>query len=101
MSSEFEIKKNSEKRNIRSIDDMVDAYQSGERDFQRIDFGFSPRGKGLNLSYADLAQATFRNVDFESANLAHTNLEFANLSGSLEGADLSESNLMYVDLNST
>ena len=67
---------------------IVDAYNSGRRDFSREYFcGLDLRG--ITLSEADLSEANLSGADLSGADLAWANLAWANLSG----ADLSEADI--------
>jgi uncharacterized protein YjbI with pentapeptide repeats len=81
---------------IDDISELLQRYQTGERDFMRAEL------QGARLSQVDLSE-----VNLMVANLSRTNLSQANLQGAdlfeanLVGADLSGANLRGVDLRDT
>lgn len=106
-----------------TVEELLNKYAAGERDFTKIDIIWSPDNEllnGINLSRADLRNSDLRsfphcnNCNFIEANLSGldltglhfngANLSRADLSGAdlwraeLEGANLTDANLSRVNL---
>lgn len=76
------------------IEQLLSRYQSGERDFSKIDLS------GVDLSNVDLSGSDLSLANLKAANLSRANLRGTNLSGAiLQKANLSQADLTKANLN--
>ena len=77
---------------------IVDAYNSGRRDFSREYFGGLDL-REITLSEADLSEADLSEADLSEAKLSGANMAWTNLSGAdMSGADLRRAELAWANL---